>query len=131
MQNARNISLQPITTRATTSAEIKQLGLPLITFEKDLPRMDEPDALTPRAWPPWTVCVRWWCSSGRLYGTVYLTVRGLSVILPMTILSLKEHRSQISCADGRASTRHLHGRTARAARCATVKVASAGTSVRA
>ena len=98
MQNARNISLQPITTRATTSAEIKQLGLPLITFEKDLPRMDEPDALTPRAWPPWTVCVRWWCSSGRLYGTVYLTVRGLSVILPMTILSLKEHRSQISCA---------------------------------
>ena len=92
MQNARNISLQPITTRATTSAEIKQLGLPLITFEKDLPRMDEPDALTPRAWPPWTVCVRWWCSSGRFYGTVYLTVRGLSVILPMTILSLKEHR---------------------------------------
>ena len=30
--------------------------------------------------------------------------------------------TQIICADGRASTRHLHGRTARGARCATVKV---------
>ena len=50
-------------------------------------------------------------------------LRGLSVIVPiyMTILSLKEHRS---CADGRAraSTRHLHGITERAARCDTVKV---------
>ena len=34
-------------------------------------------------------------------------------------IDAKEHRS---CADGRPSTRHLHGRTARAARCATVKV---------
>eukprot|EP00964_Phaeocystis_antarctica_P011978 scaffold6611_cov57-Phaeocystis_antarctica.AAC.2 len=44
----------------------------------------------------------------------------------MTILALKEHRS---CADGRASTRHLHGKTERAARCLTVKVSaeSAGT----
>ena len=31
----------------------------------------------------------------------------------------KEHRS---CVDGRATTRHLHGTTERAARCGTVKV---------
>ena len=35
------------------------------------------------------------------------------------LISSEEHRS---CADGRASTRHLHGITERTSRCDTVKV---------
>eukprot|EP00964_Phaeocystis_antarctica_P100621 scaffold66216_cov41-Phaeocystis_antarctica.AAC.2 len=38
---------------------------------------------------------------------------------PPTRASSRVHRA---CADGRASTRHLHGKTERAARCLTVKV---------
>ena len=45
--------------------------------------------------------------------------KGFERYCPHDELSLKEHRS---CADGRASTRHLHGITERAARCDTVKV---------
>ena len=36
-------------------------------------------------------------------------------------LFAKEHRS---CVDGRATARHLHGTTERAARCDTVKVSA-------
>ena len=53
-----------------------------------------------------------------------VSVRGLSgkvtdFDLTNMAFDAKEHRS---CADGRASTRHLHGITERAARCDTMKV---------
>ena len=47
------------------------------------------------------------------------TSTGFERYCPPTRIDAKEHRS---CADGRASTRHLHGITERAARCDTVKV---------
>jgi len=44
---------------------------------------------------------------------------GFERYCPPTRASSRVHRA---CADGRASTRHLHGITERAARCDTVKV---------
>ena len=55
----------------------------------------------------------------RVRFTVVVMITGYELNYAPARISSEEHRS---CADGRASTRHLHGKIARAARCLTVKV---------
>ena len=65
---------------------------------------------------------RFWGQASRLRrlpsGRDYIYIRGVVEITPRLRFSSREHRS---CADGRASTRHLHGKIERTARCLTVK----------
>eukprot|EP00964_Phaeocystis_antarctica_P131570 scaffold95494_cov63-Phaeocystis_antarctica.AAC.1 len=66
----------------------------------------------------WHVCKKTACSEKTLPLKGARAIAGFERYCPPTRASSEVHRS---CADGRGSTRHLHGITKRAARCDTVK----------